>query len=287
MKSKVYFFNTIITQIKKFIETIAADKVSVHAAQASFFVITSAIPFISLIIAISGAFLPENFKQYIINFTHKSELAEILQFIHDELDSAPNVPLISISAVTALWSTSRGVGAVCEGMETVYHANRKNNIFIKKIKSLFNTLIFIALIIALVAVILFGDFIGRLLGSEISIILMKLRIPIFIAAMTVLFTGFYASIAKRSEYIRVNAIYHIPGAFFSSVGWIVFSYFYSLYIAYFPNASYIYGGLAAVCLIMLWIYFCMIILLMGAEVNKLYFASLKPEKKRKIKAAPK
>ncbi|MBQ8199661.1 MAG: YihY/virulence factor BrkB family protein [Clostridia bacterium] len=43
------------------------------------------------------------------------------------------------------------------------------------------------------------------------------------------------------------------------------------YRAYFPNASYIYGGLAAVCLIMLWIYFCTIILLLGAEVNKLYF----------------
>ena len=49
-------------------------------------------------------------------------------------------------------------------------------------------------------------------------------------------------------------------------------FFYSLYIKYSPNASYIYGGLAAICLIMLWLYFCMIIFLCGAEVNKLWAA---------------
>ena len=39
------------------------------------------------------------------------------------------------------------------------------------------------------------------------------------------------------------------------------------------------GGLAAVCLIMLWIYFCTIILLLGAEVNKLFFVWQKRRKK--------
>ena len=49
----------------------------------------------------------------------------------------------------------------------------------------------------------------------------------------------------------------------------LFSYFFSLYIEYFPTASYIYGSLATVVLFMLWLYFCMIILLIGAEANKL------------------
>ncbi len=38
---------------------------------------------------------------------------------------------------------------------------------------------------------------------------------------------------------------------------------------YYPSASYIYGSLAAVMLMMLWVYFCMMILLAGAEINKL------------------
>ena len=40
----------------------------------------------------------------------------------------------------------------------------------------------------------------------------------------------------------------------------------------FQRRILIYGGLTALCLIMLWLYFCMIILLCGAEINKLFFA---------------
>lgn len=61
---------------------------------------------------------------------------------------------------------------------------------------------------------------------------------------------------------------HLPGAVFSSLGWILFSYFYSLYIKWFPRSSYVYGSLAAVVFFLLWLYFCMSILLWGAEINK-------------------
>ena len=80
----------------------------------------------------------------------------------------------------------------------------------------------------------------------------------------------YSSTARRSSRIKSGFLPHFPGAVFASVGWTMFSYGYSLYITNFPSASYIYGSLAAVCLIMLWLYFCMIILLLGAEVNKIF-----------------
>ena len=60
----------------------------------------------------------------------------------------------------------------------------------------------------------------------------------------------------------------------------LYSYFYSLYIVYFPNASYIYGSLAAVILFMLWVYFCMIIFLVGAEINKIGFVMRKNRRAR-------
>ena len=63
---------------------------------------------------------------------------------------------------------------------------------------------------------------------------------------------------------------HLPGAVFSAVGWVLFSFFYSLYVTDFPNAASLYGSLAAVCLLMLWVYFCLLILLLGAELNKLW-----------------
>lgn len=271
MKSKVYSLPCLISRSKRFIKTVSADKLTVHAAEASFFTITSAVPFISLLIAIIGILLPDSLP--ISNLSIGAE--EILKFIFGEMEEAPGIPIISISAVTALWSASRGVGAVRGGIETVYHANKSKTYLARRIKSLISTVIFIALLTAVASLLLFGDLVLRFFGEEVGEAIYSFRTPLFIAVVTGLFTCVYASIAKRSEIMPHSFVCHVPGALFSSVGWVLFSYFYSLYISNFPGASYIYGSLAAICLIMLWIYICMIILLTGAEVNKLIFATEK------------
>ena len=61
--------------------------------------------------------------------------------------------------------------------------------------------------------------------------------------------------------------HHFLGAAFSAVGWLVYSWIFSLYIEHFANYSLIYGGLAAIVVFMLWLYMCMQILLIGAEIN--------------------
>ena len=58
-----------------------------------------------------------------------------------------------------------------------------------------------------------------------------------------------------------------PGAIFATFGWSLFSFVYSIYISYFSNFSSTYGSLAAIVLIMLWLYICMNITLLGAEIN--------------------
>ena len=58
-----------------------------------------------------------------------------------------------------------------------------------------------------------------------------------------------------------------PGALFSAVGWTGFSFFFSLYFKYSSRLSEIYGSLTTIVCVMLWLYVCMYIFLMGAEIN--------------------
>ena len=149
--------------------------------------------------------------------------------------------------------------------------------FRRRIRSIFSTVFFILLIAAAAAVLLFGNLIIRLIPgdffNEDSQLLILLRTPLFIVFMTVVFTAVYISVASRSTSISARIFTHLPGAVLSSLGWVVFSKGYSLYIEHFPRASAVYGSLAAVCLIMLWLYFCMVILLFGAVYNKLRIQS--------------
>lgn len=264
MKSRIVFLSRFLSFCRRIAKIIREDKISVYAAQASFFVITSAVPFLSLLFALAGILLPES--------ALLGQLSEYLPSVVEELRNAPNISLLSISAVTALWTASRGIAAIRAGIESVYRAGHPEGFFKRRLRSIFSTLIFIAMIVAVVALLLFGDFISRIIGGWFEKAFPDLRTPLFIAAMTVIFTAVYSSVAKRSTYIRHAVLLHVPGALFSSAGWILFSFFYSYYIDHFPRASTIYGSLAAVCLIMLWLYFCMMILMLGAVVNKLWFA---------------
>ena len=251
---------------------ITGDKITVYAAQASFFVIISMVPFISLLVSVIGLLIPADVQSVFSSFRIPDSLTSVLGSALDNIRSAPNVSLLSVSAVTTLWSASKGTGAIRTGLETVYHAESARGFVMRKLWSLVSTLLFIVLIIVVIIVLLFGNFISDLLGKyHIPDFIMWLRFPVAFVLMCSVFCLMYSATAKRGRLVRADFLVHLPGAVFSSIGWILFSFFYSLYITYFPNASYIYGGLAAVCLIMLWIYFCMIILLLGAEVNKLYY----------------
>ena len=271
MKSRVYGLRPVIRYVRKILAQIADDKVTVYAAQASFFVIISAVPFLSLLISIAGLVIPADLPELFAGLSFPDGFAAVFDTLSGELRSAPNVPLLSVSAVTTLWSASRGISAIRSGLERVYRAGRTQGFFAHRFKSLISTLIFIAVITAAVTLMLFGDSLGKWLRiAEISDVIFRLRTPVFTAALCLLFTFMYSSTARRSSRIQNGFLPHFPGAVFASVGWTLFSYGYSLYITHFPSASYIYGSLAAICLIMLWLYFCMIILLLGAEVNKFF-----------------
>lgn len=264
-------------QVRQLAQLLRDDKITVYAAQASFFVVISLVPLLSLVISIISFFIPTDIDILFEGYTLSEELMSLVGTLLEDLRTAPKVSLLSFSAVTTLWSASKGIGAIRSGIETVYCADSPEGFLLHRLKSLVNTLVFIVLLLVTAVLLLFGDFISdRLHIIKITDLILRWRTPFLVLFMCVVFTPMYASTAKRSRSIKDTLLPHVPGAFFASVGWILFSFCYSLYIKYFPNASYIYGGLTAVCLIMLWLYFCMIILLLGAEVNKLGLARRDP-----------
>ena len=269
----------IIEEGIRIVRIINNDKVTVYAAQASFFVIISVVPFLSLLISFISLFIPADWQNAFAQYSISEELASFLGPLLGDLQDATQVSLMSLSAIMVLWSASKGMAAIRSGLETIYHAAAPSGYVLKRLKSLLNTLVFIGLLLFTMVLLVFGDFLLKHLPFlQFLTSALRWRTPLLILFMTVVFTAMYTSTARRSRGmpglrgLKNRVLPHVPGAVVASVGWMLFSFFYSLYIKYSPNASYIYGGLAAICLIMLWLYFCMIIFLCGAEVNKLWAA---------------
>ena len=93
----------------------------------------------------------------------------------------------------------------------------------------------------------------------------------FILMMYVILPGGFGLPIGKEEKVNLGARIRqqMPGAAFSSVAWLVISRIVVIYIDYFPNLSVMYGSLAGIVIAMLWLYFCMYSIFIGAVINYL------------------
>ena len=61
----------------------------------------------------------------------------------------------------------------------------------------------------------------------------------------------------------------LPGAISCSIGWMITSSIFAIYFNTSHSFTYMYGSLAGIMMIMLWLYTCMYQLFLGAELNNL------------------
>lgn len=174
---------------------------------------------------------------------------------------------LSLSALITLWTASKSFLALMRGMDVI-HGDGRQGYLIARIKSCFYTFIMIIVIVGMLVVVVFGRKLARFIGGYIPTLLPILKWILtrrFLLAWLILacvFTAIYTWVPKKRLRLRDQ----IPGAVFSSAAWIAFSALFSLYIS--KGGSFgIYGSLATIVIALIWMYYCMYILLLGTYLN--------------------
>ena len=260
--------------LRRFIERIAQDQINVYAAQAAFYIITAFIPFLALLIILVKLFIGMDQAELTAAAAalFPETVQEFLGTIISELYSITPASVISLSAIVGLWSSSKGVYAVKVGLNRVYHVEEEKSYVRLRGSSLFYTFLMLLAILFSLAVLVFGNSITSLLERKLPVLMELInRVLSFKSLISaVIFTLFFALVYKylpdgsRNRRFRTQ----LPGALVASIGWTAFSYFYGMYIDNYSKYSVIYGSIGALVLMLLWIYFCIEVLLFGAEVNK-------------------
>lgn len=275
--------------IGRFIAMVAADQLTVYAAQATFFIIVSSVPFIILVLELAKYVVDVNWLISLVGSHLSGEFGDYLVGVIEEIAQRSGAYLLSFTVLTLIWSASRGVNAVTRGIAGAYGVHLKENFLLDVLRSIIYTVVFILMIVLSLLGLVFAESIGRVAADKIPLVTLIADIisdsgPIVITLLlTLFFALIFNMVAKKgrrfskAEYkglankLPRGYLAQLPGAGFSALGWMLFSYFFSLYLRYFPEVSYLYGSLATVMLLMFWCYFCMFILMMGAEVNKMVF----------------
>ena len=264
--------------MKKFIKIMTGfmnrmnqDHVSAFAAQAAFFILMSFVPFLMLLlplvtyVSITKDMVVEMILQVMPDAgDFRSFLLSIIQEVYDK-----STAVLPISAIFTLWSAGKGLQGLTNGVNAIYHVKETRNYVVTRIRSALYTLVFILAVIGSLILLVFGNSIQKLLTryipalARVTAYIIGMRTAVSLVVLALIFLMVYKFLPNRKTSFRSQ----VPGAVISAVAWSLFSLGFSVYLDYYDGFSNMYGSLTTIILILLWLYFCMYIVLIGAEIN--------------------
>ena len=276
----------LVNFINKFSVKVSDSYTAACAAQAAFFILLSVVPLISLLLAVTTylPFGPQDVLDVLMRVIPDEFAAYVADIIND-LYSRAGKTVISVSAVALLWSASKGIAALMDGFNSMYQIRQENGFIKSRAIAIVYTFLFIILFAVVMSIYVtvshyYKSYIRDVfeIGSVAANILLFIRYAMgwllfyaFILMLYVILPGGFGFPMGQEEKMNLGRRIQsqMPGAAFSSVAWLVISRVVLIYVEYFPNFSVMYGSLAGIVIAMLWLYFCMYSIFIGAVINYL------------------
>ena len=231
-----------------------------YAAQSSFFILTSFVPFMILVVSI-GKLLGLDINTFIsvVENAAPDFLGSAISALADDLyDSSGTI--ISLAAISIIWSSAKAVQGIAYGLNNLMGIEEKRNYFVLRYRAILYTLIFIFLLSCAVLFTVYGHNIRDILVIYFNVertpfllsVLLMFRYLITFVLLAFFFTVLYSYIPGRGESFRSRIFTGIICA----IAWSVFTFLLALYVKLF-KAFTLYGSMFMILLWLLWLYICM------------------------------
>lgn len=261
-------------KIMRVMMTISSHHTGAYAAQAAYFFVLSLIPIFLLLLTM-------------VQFTPVTEtdvMKAALRLFPDTV-----VPLITnivtqlyhpggiipLTILVALWSAGKGVLSMTSGLNCIYsNIETRNYLYLRLRASLYTVIFLVAIMLSLI-ISVFGNSISAIVYQHVPFLskvvdfIIRIRTFVSLIVLTVFWDLVYKFLPNRGEHGKTTLKRQLPGAVFTACGWLLISFFFSVYLDVFTGFSSMYGSFTTIILIMLWLYGCMYIILLGGEVNAL------------------
>lgn len=246
------------------------DDILALGAQMAYYLILSFFPFLAFLVALIG-YSPISSQQVLEGLLGiLPEEAYIL--VRDTVVEVMNTgtgKLAPISGILALWLASNGIGSIFKGLNKAYDEREKRPFWMVKLISIIFTLLLSLVIIFSFILLVFGGVIKRQLidGLELNPFyqgIWDIGRYIFISSVILLV---FLILFKYAPSRRLRIGEAIPGAIFSTIGWLATSLGFAYYVDNFGHYSAFYGSIGGVAILLIWLYFSAVIILLGGEIN--------------------
>ena len=250
----------------------------VYSAYATLYILMAMIP-MSLLVVSAVGLLPEaflkGFEEAVISlFPSVPQVQSLVSGTLSNLKGSAGAVLLSVTALSLLWSAATGVNAIQLALSII--CGSRLPALKRRAASLLYTLVFIILIPILVIFrVLRGSIeqmvvhLGELLkmpelAESIVDVFENSGLISFLAMLLIILLAYIFLPGKGIRRWKQQ----LPGAGFTALLWVLFSALFDFFITRFWNASFLYGSLASIFLLALWMKTIVTILFLGASLNQ-------------------
>lgn len=270
-----------LSNISLLLKRIQKHHISSFSSQIAFYMLLSLFPFLILLFMLLTK-LSINYNDqmvYIYRVVPEAVGAIIQDYLiySQQFSNAIFSPLI----FSSLWLSSNATVAMMNALNMAYDIEESRPYIVKKIIGILTTMLTLVLIISALILPNIGTYVMTYIRKIVPIPLIPMasfNLIRFALAGLIFFT-----VLATLYYVLPNAKLKIKdvmaGTIFSFVGLLLISYLFGYFVKEFSRYSLVYGGLAAVIILMMWLYLCGHILMIGGEMNAM------SQKKKKDKAS--
>ncbi|WP_438493616.1 YihY/virulence factor BrkB family protein [Paenibacillus sp. IHBB 3054] len=260
--------------MKQLFQKIKLDDVQGISAQLTYYLILSLFPFLIFIMTLIGyAHISIEDRIAELQQIMPAEAVSIIEEILQDVSEGRSEALLSFGMLATLWAASKGINAIIKGLNRAYDIDESRVFWkIRGIAFLATMIIGVVVLLSILLLVL-----GSWLKTQIFLLadlpyglqkvwdLLQYIVPLFV--LFVVFTLLYWIAPSR----RLTLKEVMPGAMFSTIGWIITSILFSIYVNQFSDFTKTYGSLGGVMILLIWLYISSIIILVGGEINALLF----------------
>lgn len=249
------------------------------AAELSYYLLLALFP-VMLLIANVVPLLPFD-AQKVVDMIATLLPQEVEQLLLPTLQrhlSSANTEVISLSVVFAIWTASTGFNALQKILNRVYGVISNGNIILKRAFSFLITLLLVVVMGLISIIFVFGETILNYMQQFIvlpAIFLQafsSLRWPSLFLVLLLAMLFIFQVVPKHNYRLK----YAVPGAIVTSVGILLLSSLFSLYVRFFGRSSVASGTLGVFIVLMLYLFLSSMMLVVGALINSLYYRITNP-----------
>ena len=247
-------------------------QISLHASGSAYYLLLSFFPasvlFLSIIPYLS---VSETTWSTILTSVLPERILDALHIMWKELYTNRNVFTISISTIITIWSASKGLLALMDGLNAAFGIIKKHNFVIRRILAFCNLILIFIILVPILILILFGNLLLQILSSlfpgivNMITYLLSLRIPVSVLVLTLFFTILYRYLPLKKLPLR----HCLNSGVIVALLWILFTKLFSMYILVSVKQHALYGSLSILLFAAIWLRSCISIFLYGGVLTSL------------------